>query len=105
MLSMAGIPPFAGFITKFYIFIAAVRSELYLLAVVGLLISVISTYYYLRIVKIMYFDDKGKVTLPKKYSVENIVIASAVVALNAFLFIIPAKFNDIVFSYVTSLMR
>ena len=58
MLSMAGIPPFIGFFGKFYVFIAAVESELYLLAVLGVLASVISAFYYLRIIKGMYFDDK-----------------------------------------------
>ena len=58
MLSMAGIPPFIGFFGKFYVFIAAVESEIYLLAVLGVLASVISAFYYLRIIKGMYFDDK-----------------------------------------------
>ena len=58
MLSMAGIPPFIGFFGKFYVFIAAVESQLYLLAVLGVLASVISAFYYLRIIKGMYFDEK-----------------------------------------------
>ena len=57
MLSMAGIPPFIGFFGKFYVFIAAIESQLYLLAVLGVLASVISAYYYLRIIKGMYFDE------------------------------------------------
>jgi len=57
MFSMAGIPPLAGFFGKFYVFIAAIDAGLYQLAVVGLLSSVISAYYYLRIVKVMYFDE------------------------------------------------
>ena len=57
MFSMAGIPPFAGFFGKFYIFIAAVESELILLAVLGVISSVISAFYYLRIIKIIYFDE------------------------------------------------
>ena len=57
MLSMAGIPPFAGFFGKFYIFIAAVEANLILLAVLGVISSVISAYYYLRIIKVMYFED------------------------------------------------
>lgn len=57
MFSMAGIPPLAGFFGKLYIFLAAVEAGLYGLAVIGLLASVVGAYYYLRIVKIMYFDE------------------------------------------------
>ena len=60
MLSMAGIPPFIGFFGKFYVFIAAIESQLYSLAVLGVLASVISAYYYLRVIKVMYFDDLNK---------------------------------------------
>ena len=57
MLSMAGIPPFAGFFGKFYIFVAALKADLILLAVLGVISSVISAFYYLRIIKVMYFDE------------------------------------------------
>ena len=58
MLSMAGIPPFAGFFGKFYIFTAALNADLILIAVLGVISSVISAFYYLRIIKIMYFDEQ-----------------------------------------------
>ena len=51
------IPPFIGFFGKFYVFIAAIEQELYVLSVLGVLASVISAFYYLRIIKIMYFDE------------------------------------------------
>lgn len=57
MLSLAGIPPLAGFFAKFYVFLAAINAHFYVLAVLGVLASVIGAYYYLRIVKIMYFDE------------------------------------------------
>lgn len=57
MFSMAGIPPLAGFFGKFYVFMAALNEGLYTLAVIGVLTSVIGAFYYIRIVKIMYFDD------------------------------------------------
>ena len=57
MLSMAGIPPFIGFFSKFYIFIAALNKGLVVLSILGVLASVISAYYYLRIIKVMYFED------------------------------------------------
>ena len=57
LLSLAGIPPLAGFFGKFYIFIAALEAGLFYLAILGVLSSVISAFYYLRIIKVMYFDD------------------------------------------------
>ena len=57
LFSLAGIPPLAGFFAKFYVFLAAIESGLYVLAVIGVLASVVGAYYYLRIVKIMYFDE------------------------------------------------
>ncbi len=57
MFSMAGIPPLAGFFAKLYVFLAAIDAGLYVLAVIGVLASVVGAYYYLRIVKLMYFDE------------------------------------------------
>jgi NADH-quinone oxidoreductase subunit N len=57
MFSLVGIPPLAGFFGKFYAFAAAIEAKLYLLAVIGIVSSVISAFYYLRIVKVMYFDE------------------------------------------------
>ena len=57
MFSLAGIPPLAGFFAKFYVFLAAINAGLYVLAVIGVLTSVVGAYYYLAIVKIMYFDE------------------------------------------------
>jgi NADH-quinone oxidoreductase subunit N len=64
LFSLAGIPPLAGFFAKFYVFLAAVQAGLYVLAVIGVLASVVGAYYYLRIVKIMYFDDPAPVFDP-----------------------------------------
>jgi NADH-quinone oxidoreductase subunit N len=57
MFSMAGIPPLAGFFAKYFVFLAAVQAELYTLAVIGVLSSVVSAFYYWRIVRVMYFED------------------------------------------------
>ena len=57
MFSLAGIPPLAGFWAKWYVFLAAIDSGLYALAVIGVLASVVGAYYYLRIIKIMWFDE------------------------------------------------
>ena len=60
MFSLAGVPPLAGFFAKFYVFAAAMKADLYGLAVIGVLLSVVGAYYYLRIVKIMYFDEPAQ---------------------------------------------
>jgi NADH-quinone oxidoreductase subunit N len=60
LFSLAGIPPLAGFFAKFFVFLAAVEAELYALAVIGVLASAVAAYYYLRIVKIMYFDEAAE---------------------------------------------
>jgi NADH-quinone oxidoreductase subunit N len=60
LFSLAGIPPLAGFFAKFYVFLAAIEAGLYILSVIGVLASVVGAYYYLRIVKIMYFDEPAE---------------------------------------------
>ena len=57
MFSLAGIPPVGGFFAKFYVFKAAIAADLFFLAVIGVLTSVVAAFYYLRIVKVMYFDE------------------------------------------------
>jgi NADH-quinone oxidoreductase subunit N len=64
MFSMAGIPPMAGFWAKWYVFLAAIEAGLFGLAVVGVITSVIAAYYYLRIIKIMWFDESAGGFLP-----------------------------------------
>jgi NADH-quinone oxidoreductase subunit N len=60
LFSMAGIPPLAGFFAKFYVFLAAIKAGLYILAVIGVLASVVGAYYYLTIIKVMYFDEPAE---------------------------------------------
>lgn len=80
MFSLAGIPPFAGFVGKFYIFMAAIKANLVWLAVVGVLFSAISAYYYLRVVMVMYMKEpdpeKKLVTSP---SLTYVVLLTMVV--------------------------
>ena len=57
LFSLAGIPPLAGFFAKFYIFLAVLEKEMYYLAIIGLLSTVVAAFYYLRIIKTIYFDD------------------------------------------------
>ena len=60
MFSLAGIPPLAGFFAKYFVFLAAVQAGLYTLAIIGVVTSVVGAYYYLRIVKIIYFDEPAE---------------------------------------------
>ncbi|MGH6807687.1 MAG: NADH-quinone oxidoreductase subunit NuoN, partial [Ensifer adhaerens] len=61
MFSLAGIPPMAGFFAKYFVFMAAIEAHLYTLAIIGVLASVVGAYYYLRVIKVMWFDDaKGE---------------------------------------------
>ena len=57
LFSLAGVPPLAGFFAKFYVFVAAIKAGLFTLSVIGVLTSVVGAYYYLAIVKVMYFDE------------------------------------------------
>ena len=66
LFSLAGIPPLAGFFAKFYIFISVIEAKMFTLAIIGLLATVISAFYYLRIIKIIYFD-KPKKPFDKNY--------------------------------------
>jgi NADH-quinone oxidoreductase subunit N len=60
LFSMAGVPPLAGFFAKFYVFLAAIKAGLYVLSVIGVLASAVGAYYYLGIVKVMYFDEPAE---------------------------------------------
>ena len=64
---MAGIPPLAGFFGKLYVFLGAVHAGMITLAVIGVLTSVVGAYYYLRIVKVMYFDEPAEAFDPAPY--------------------------------------
>ncbi|EJL57414.1 proton-translocating NADH-quinone oxidoreductase, chain N [Rhizobium sp. CF122] len=57
MFSLAGIPPLAGFFAKYFVFVAAIEAKLYALAIIGILASVVGAYYYLRVIKLMWFDE------------------------------------------------
>ena len=60
LFSLAGLPPLAGFFAKFYIFMAVIEAKMYVLAIIGLVTTVVSAFYYLRIIKIIYFDRPKK---------------------------------------------
>ena len=92
MFSLAGIPPLAGFWAKFYAFMPAIHAGLYWLAVIGVLASVIGAYYYLRIIKIMFFDEAKAPFLPVRPRVGAVI---AVAGLFVLLFVVlPAPLVD-----------
>jgi NADH-quinone oxidoreductase subunit N len=82
LFSMAGIPPLAGFFAKFFVFQAAVDAGLFWLAVVGVVTSVVSAFYYLRIVKVMYFDEaKEAFDRPVAWQMRAVLTLSSIVIL------------------------
>jgi NADH-quinone oxidoreductase subunit N len=90
MFSMAGIPPLAGFFGKLFVFQAAVDAGLYHLAIFGVLASVVSAYYYLRVIKVMYFDAPADEGLDKAEDGRlNVVLAVSSAAVVLFI-VLPA---------------
>ncbi len=81
MFSLAGIPPLAGFWAKYYAFLPAIKQGLYALAVIGVLASVVGAYYYLRVVKVMFFDDAKPAFLPVPGGVAFVMAASGLFVL------------------------
>jgi NADH-quinone oxidoreductase subunit N len=92
MFSLAGIPPLAGFFAKFYVFVAAVQANLFALAVIGFLCSVVAAFYYLRIVKIMYFDEPA-LAFDQAGAAARVVLALAT-ALILFYTIVPGPITS-----------
>ena len=81
MFSLAGIPPLAGFFAKYYVFLAAVEAGLFPLAVIGVMLSAVAAYYYLRIVKIMYFDEPAPAFDRAPVAVRGIMLVMGAVVL------------------------
>ncbi|KRE12801.1 NADH:ubiquinone oxidoreductase subunit N [Bosea sp. Root483D1] len=92
MFSLAGIPPLAGFWAKWYVFLAAIEAKLYVLAVVGVVTSVVGAYYYLRIVKLIYFDDAKPAFDKGDAGVRGVLLISALFVL--VLSFLPAPLFD-----------
>jgi NADH-quinone oxidoreductase subunit N len=86
MFSLAGVPPLAGFFGKLYVFLAAIQAQLYTLAVIGVLSSVIASYYYLRIVKVMYFDAPAPAFDPRPSALSFVAAVTGLFTLFFFLF-------------------
>jgi NADH-quinone oxidoreductase subunit N len=74
LFSMAGIPPLAGFFAKFYVFLAAIKAGLYILSVIGVVASVVGAYYYLAIIKAMYFDEPAEAFVEMPYELRVVLL-------------------------------
>lgn len=99
MFSLAGIPPFAGFFGKYYIFIAAIKADLTWLAIIGVLSSVISVYFYLRVIVLMYFkESETELTIERgNYGLLSVVISVLLVILVG---IMPGSLIDVITSFL-----
>ena len=86
MFSMAGIPPLAGFFGKWYVFLAAVNAGLIPLAVIGVVMSVVGAFYYLRIIRLMYFEDANE-PLDSDIPVANKIVLGVSIAVIVLFFI------------------
>jgi NADH-quinone oxidoreductase subunit N len=95
LFSLAGIPPMAGFFAKFYVFMAVIEQSMYFLAIVGLLSTVIAAFYYLRIIKIIYFDEEKE-----KYDEDHSIWLKFSLTFSTILillyFIFPSQLIDVV---------
>ncbi len=99
MFSLAGIPPFAGFFGKYYVFIAAIKADLVWLAIVGVVSSVISVYFYLRVVVLMYFKDpESEISLSNHNTGLLAVIISVLLVI--MLGLAPGTIIDLITSYL-----
>ena len=95
LFSLAGIPPLAGFFAKFYIFTAVIEQSMYFLAIVGLLSTVIAAFYYIRLIKVMYFDEqREKYDLNHSIGLKMILVVSSTIIL--IYFINPNIINNFV---------
>jgi len=88
LFSLAGVPPLAGFFGKWYVFVAAIKANLFTLAVIGVLTSVVGAFYYLSIVKVMYFDQPLAKLDPMRVELRAVLAVAGV--FNIFFFAYPA---------------
>ena len=95
LFSLAGIPPLAGFFAKFYVFLAVIEQSMYFLAIVGLLATVVAAFYYLRIIKIIYFDPEKEEYETSHNLGLKITLAISTIFILAY-FIYPSGITEIV---------
>ncbi len=95
LFSLAGVPPLGGFFAKFYVFVAVLENEMYALAIIGLLTTVMSAFYYLKIIKTIYFDESLITFEPSKNRTAQISIFTSCAILITF-FLYPSVLNNLV---------
>ena len=95
LFSLAGVPPLGGFFAKFYVFVAVLEKEMYALAIIGLLTTVMSAFYYLKIIKTIYFDDNLIAFETTKNRTAQISIFTSCIILTTF-FLYPSVLNNLV---------
>jgi len=97
LFSLAGIPPLAGFFAKFYVFMAVIEAEMYALAIIGVVTTVVSAFYYLRIIKVIYFDKPSK-PFDESYDwgLKSSLILSSILILIYFIY--PSILTNVVYS-------
>ena len=101
LFSLAGVPPLGGFFAKFYVFVAVLEREMYTLAIIGLLTTVMSAFYYLKIIKTIYFDDSIIAFEQTKNRTAQIsIFASCTILITFFLY--PSILNNLVNSLFIS---
>ena len=95
LFSLAGVPPLGGFFAKFYVFVAVLEKEMYALAIIGLLTTVMSAFYYLKIIKTIYFDDSFiTYDTTKNRNAQISVFTSCIILITFFLY--PSILNNFV---------
>ncbi|MCE7030102.1 NADH-quinone oxidoreductase subunit NuoN [Jiella avicenniae] len=87
MLSLAGLPPLAGFIAKYFVFMAAVQAGLWPLAIIGVLASVVGLYYYLRLVKVMWFDEPAEAFVPMAIELRAVLWVTGLIVFPLYIFV------------------
>ena len=101
LFSLAGIPPLAGFFAKFYVFVAAIKAGLFTLAVIGVLTSVVGAFYYLTIIKVMYFDEPLQKFDPMRVELRTVLAVAGL--FNIFYFVYPGPLVSVATSAAKSL--
>ena len=101
LFSLAGVPPLGGFFAKFYVFVAVLQQQMYTLAIIGLVTTVMSAFYYLKIIKTIYFDDNVITFDPARNKFAQLsIILSCGILLTFFLY--PSVFNNVAITLFNS---
>jgi NADH-quinone oxidoreductase subunit N len=101
LFSLAGVPPLAGFFAKWFVFVAAIHANLFTLAVIGVVTSVVGAFYYLSIVKVMYFDEPLAPLDPMRVELRTVLAVTGV--FNILFFVLPGPLVSVAASAAKSL--